>query len=102
MEDIKQQGFENLGILIHALEVERLELGQGEIVLDVIEQGGVLPSLNPLAQLFRQTAPQNVRESEQATLGGVDFPEIADLIVKVALILTGHGITARFDQHLDE
>src|SRR5215831_8233634 len=47
VKDVKEQRFEDLGVLVHALEIEALEPGEGDGVLRVVEQEPELAALSP-------------------------------------------------------
>ena len=58
MEDVEQERFEKGRIRAHGLEIEHLKPFDSQRVLEVVEQGRVAPTLNPLVQARRQRTGQ--------------------------------------------
>src|SRR5947209_7320316 len=58
VEEIEQQGFEELGIGVQALEVDVLEARQREGVFDVVEDTRIGAALHPLLQLLCKGAAE--------------------------------------------
>src|SRR6266851_157008 len=86
MQDVKEQGFEKLGILTHLLKVETLEPGERNRVFWVVEEEPELTSLRPLREPVGEPMPERVGEDSESSQGRVNGVKILNLLVEVSLL----------------
>src|SRR5262245_18019200 len=93
MKHVKQKRLEEHRIGAHRLEVEHLQVLDGQRVVEVVEEGGV-PSLpNPFVETRRQCSWQQVRNREQSTLVPVENEKLFDGFVHFAILEIAQPIT---------
>src|SRR5712664_3998835 len=85
MQDVKEQGFEKLGILAHLLEVETLEPGERNRVFWVVKEEPELASMGPLREPVGEPMPERVGEDSESSQGRVNGVKILNLLVDVSL-----------------
>src|SRR5580692_3914990 len=86
MQDVKEQGFEKLGILTHLLEVEALEPGERNRVFWVVKEEPELASLGPLREPVGEPMSKRVGEDSESSQGRVNGVKILNLLVEVSLL----------------
>src|SRR5260370_42370594 len=86
MKDVKEQGFEKLGILTHLLEVETLEPGERNRVFWVVKEEPELASLRPLREPVGEPMPVRVGEDSASSQGRANRVKILNLLVEVSLL----------------
>ena len=69
----------------------------------MVEEVGVPPAFDPLAQAAGQRARQEIGEREQPTLAGVQDIQVLDRLVQLAILGVAEPIAVRaLEQHADE
>ena len=62
MEEVEEQGLDELRILVHPFELDALKAGKSECVLGIVKKESNLPIVRPLVQGFfegvRKRVPQ--------------------------------------------
>ncbi len=89
VEQVKQQGLDELRIPLHPFELDALEPGKSECVFGIVKEEPELSILGPLVQGLFQGVRKRVlqgRESAQAGINGVDH---LDLLEEISLLLVG-------------
>ena len=71
VEDVEEKGLDDLGVLIHTLEIEALEAAKAQSVLGVVEYRLVLPALDPFREAVRERLREKRRERPETTDAGI-------------------------------
>src|ERR1700730_17188168 len=84
VQDIEEQGLQNLRVLAHVLEIEALKSGKGDGVCWIIEKKSELSAADPFGKALRQLARQGVREHTQGPQWRVHDVKILNLVIQLA------------------
>lgn len=79
MKYVEKQWFEDDWVFVEAFEVEALEVGEGEGVVDVIEEVAVLSAFNPAGEAAFEALGEDAGEGQEAAVFGVNLEHGADL-----------------------
>src|SRR6185437_11983092 len=86
MQDIEEQRLQHFWVLVHPLKIEALESREGDGVLGVVEDEIELPACGPLGEAVGETAVKCIRQNSERAKAWLDFVQIFDLLIKIALL----------------
>ena len=85
VQDVEEQRLEQRGVGPHGLEVEDLQPLERERVVEVVEEAGVAPAVDPLVQPPGQRPREQVGQREQSPLAAVEDIEVVDRFIDLAI-----------------
>ena len=102
VQDVEEQRFEDLRILLHSLEIEGVEVGTGQRVLGIVEERRVLPAIHPPRQMLPHGERQAGGQSAEPPHVFIQLIDVHDGRVQVLVVAVRHAVFTGFDEHLHE
>src|SRR6266404_7568483 len=103
MQNIKQQWFQNLGRIVPAVEIERLETFERKRVLGVVKEESVLAAVSPAVEAFFQLA-DDVPKIRNRALVRLQYVDALDRVPQSAFFLEVDPVTllVTLNEHAEE
>src|ERR1700723_125369 len=103
MQNIKQQWFQNLGRIVPAVEIERLETFERKRVLGVVKEEAVLAAVSPAVEAFFQLA-DDVHKIRNRALVRLQYVDALDRVPQSAFLLEVDPVTllVALNEHAEE